>query len=198
MRPRRAPLRACFILIVLCDVWLVGDAAGSSKRNKSPLVLYMLDGSACNQGANAVSWSKVWFSPKGSSRLCNADFGLSRPAKSLRRIAFKIVRCSDSTISYNTCEYFDTWKFEVSPCTLMRASKMPWTPWVTSITPSIYCPIKAGNYSFRDAGVSPEALAQFGIPLDNVIWIVTLTLFDNDAREYACVNYTLEFKRSRQ
>ncbi|KAE8750543.1 hypothetical protein FOCC_FOCC002837 [Frankliniella occidentalis] len=64
-------------------------AAGSSKRNKSPLVLYMLDGSACNQGANAVSWSKVWFSPKGSSRLCNADFGLSRPAKSLRRHSFE-------------------------------------------------------------------------------------------------------------
>ncbi|KAJ1528530.1 hypothetical protein ONE63_006936 [Megalurothrips usitatus] len=133
---------------------------------------------------------------RGQERVASADFELSRPSRSFQRVEFKIVRCPDA-ISYNTCEYFDTWKFSIGICPMMTNPGMPWNPWVRAIKPTFRCPIKAGNYSFRDVGIAASALSQFGVPLENNWYIVTLRLFDPDGLEYVCVNYTATFKRVR-
>ncbi|KAK3910975.1 ATP-dependent DNA helicase MPH1, partial [Frankliniella fusca] len=203
LQPRPQPRRGRMLSLVpvvalLSGMRCVADvaaAAGGGKR--APLVTRVLDGHLCNMGSNAVAWANVWFTLRGAARLANADFELTRPTKTLSRIEFTLNRCSDA-ISFNTCEYFDTWKFSIGPCGLMKASRMPWSQWVSSIQPPFHCPLKPGNYSFRDAGVDASGLDQFGgLPLENAVWIVTLKLFDQNAHEYMCVNYTGELTRPR-
>ncbi|XP_026292548.1 uncharacterized protein LOC113216927, partial [Frankliniella occidentalis] len=117
-------------------------------------------------------------------------------------LEFRLSKCADAIISINTCEYVETFNYAVGTCTVMKIPNAPWTQFFASMNPPFFCPIKAGNYSFRNAGIDPKTLEQYQyVPfrtIDNAIWITTLRMFDQDAREFICFNYTIEFMRTRQ
>lgn len=70
-----------------------------------------------------------------------------------------ILECKDH-ISNKTCELFNTWKWSVGICEMVRAEGMFWSPWTLSYQPPLKCPMKAVSI-YHNPKSSPRSKLHF-------------------------------------
>lgn len=82
-----------------------------------------------------------------------------------------IMEANRCDLKMNNCEIYQRFKI-TKMCDKFNDKNAFYAGGLTNITPSLRCPIKAGNYTFVDSILDLSALSP--LPLDGYIWIVLM------------------------
>ncbi|XP_052130833.1 uncharacterized protein LOC113214600 isoform X3 [Frankliniella occidentalis] len=79
---------------------------------------------------------------KNGITLVDALLPTSKNLKSLSKIEARVTDCADG-VSYNTCQYVNTYRFTSGLCRLLTSDSMAWSGVVKAISPPVRCPVLA-------------------------------------------------------
>ncbi|XP_026273957.1 uncharacterized protein LOC113203458 [Frankliniella occidentalis] len=127
----------------------------------------------------------------------NVDFNVTRSVQNVDTIMFQLTKCRES-VSSNSCERFQNWRFENNPCKGWEDPNAIWSPALTNVKPRLSCPFKEGTYHVRNITTSP-LLAKLPLPWEGNVWLVRFGMLDTKTKAgmHVCTDMEMHFHRIR-
>ncbi|XP_052130832.1 uncharacterized protein LOC113214600 isoform X2 [Frankliniella occidentalis] len=137
---------------------------------------------------------------KNGITLVDALLPTSKNLKSLSKIEARVTDCADG-VSYNTCQYVNTYRFTSGLCRLLTSDSMAWSGVVKAISPPVRCPVLAANYVMTNGSLNMAAVEQFAGPLFPKLLGRTVLAevrgYDENRELFACILLKISFLRVR-
>ncbi|KAE8744345.1 hypothetical protein FOCC_FOCC009068 [Frankliniella occidentalis] len=127
----------------------------------------------------------------------NGEYDILREAKDIAEVVIGFTKCREHQ-SANTCENFQTWRFNKGVCHLMYQPNTMWSKFHDYVTPRPTCPSKAGKYLIRNATLDMKAMQALPLPLEGNVWIIRFSQFEPNGKLHTCTDTELRFHRARE
>ncbi|XP_026274962.1 uncharacterized protein LOC113204131 isoform X2 [Frankliniella occidentalis] len=163
----------------------------------SHLVVEVSKAASCDVPGNSLKFfniqtgmvSKVDFS-------ISADFNVTRPSRYIDSILFQLTKCRES-VSSNTCELFQTWRFENNPCKGFNDPTALWAFTLNMIKPRPNCPFKEGTYRMRNVTIDTSVVDKLPLPWEGNVWLVRMGFMETKTRFHMCTDTEMHVHRVR-
>ncbi|KAF6215069.1 hypothetical protein GE061_009818 [Apolygus lucorum] len=103
----------------------------------------------------------------------NGHLDIDETVGNLTQVSVNVEKCR-SVADKSSCEFFAAASYD-SPCQMVVARGMLWTPTFDRIQPRLTCPFKKGSYVLKESSLDASLLSKLIKPGD--FWRATLKLF---------------------
>ncbi|KAE8737403.1 hypothetical protein FOCC_FOCC017134 [Frankliniella occidentalis] len=172
-----------------------GARTGKAKSRGSHLVSRLLSVDMCRDRPSAIAnMSAVMRHLTGGTISVDVDMIVSRTAQSFSKFDMTLTKCRDA-VSSNSCEYYQTWTYELGVCRVMSIPGMPWSASMSKMTPPFKCPFVKGVYHTRNATADLDAVLHIPIQWEGNVWRVNIMVYNQLKELHLCWVADLDFPR---
>ncbi|KAK3918113.1 Katanin p60 ATPase-containing subunit A1 [Frankliniella fusca] len=174
-----------------------GRAPAKKQQSKagSHLVTRLLSLDKCRDRAHAVGNMTSVLRQIGEGMVSvDVDMTVTKTAQTFSKFDMTLIKCRDA-VSSNSCEYYQTWSYDLGVCAVMAAKGMPWSHSMSKMQPPFKCPFLKGDYHTRNATAELDALMHIPIQWEGNIWRTKVALFNENKALHLCWVADLEFPR---
>ncbi|KAK3921946.1 putative oxidoreductase YeiQ [Frankliniella fusca] len=171
---------------------------GKGLRPATRLVLEIPVMEGCrNVPENAVVFKNMSVGMVGKSDfVLNGGFEITREAKDIGEVQIEFTKCREQQ-SANTCEHFQTWRFNKGVCSLLFKPNTMWSRFHDYVAPRPTCPVKVGQYTIRNATLDMKTLQSLPLPLEGNVWFVKFSQIEPSGKVHTCTDTELRFHRAK-
>lgn len=126
----------------------------------------------------------------------NGVFDITRSAAGTDQIVVMLTKCRDH-VSANTCEHFQTWRFQKGVCRIMFGDGSIGASFQKYVSPRPACPAVKGTYTIRNATVDMKLLQTLPLPLEGNVWLVRFIINESSRKVHMCSDTEMRFHRVR-
>ncbi|KAE8736702.1 hypothetical protein FOCC_FOCC017845 [Frankliniella occidentalis] len=126
----------------------------------------------------------------------NVDFNVTRSVQNVDTIMIQLTKCRES-VSSNSCERFQNWRFENNPCKGWDDPNAIWSSALSHIKPRLSCPFKEGTYHVRNITTNTPLLEKLPLPWEGNVWLIRLGMLVTKTRYHVCAETEMRVHRVR-